>query len=100
MKRSKLNNLMLLQVNGEPSFGDPLTLGLAAVGVAIATGVYAVSLLFSDDNAQENVSEYAKSNYEIFGAEHFMTNFDSKTSFAHLRYPKRKRSVRRWIKKS
>ena len=91
---------MLIQVNGEPSFGDPLTLGLAAVGVAIATGMYAVSLLFSDDNAQENVSEYAKSNYEIFGAEYFMTDFDSKTSFTHLGYPKRKRSVRRWIKKS
>ena len=99
MRGSKFDYYILSKVSGESSFGDPFKLGLAAVGVAIATGVYAMSLLFDDDNAQDSISENAKSNFEIFGAEHFMTNFDSKRSFAHLRPPKRKRSVQRRRKK-
>ena len=61
-----------------------MKLGLAAVGVAIATGVYAMSLFFDNLNANDDLSKRAKTNFETLGAHHFMTNFDSKRSFDKL----------------
>ena len=75
-----------------------MKLGLAAVGVAIATGVYAMSLFFDNLNANDDLSKRAKSNFEILGAQHFMTNFDSKRSFDQLEIVKRRKSRPRRIK--
>ena len=75
-----------------------MKLGLAAVGVAIATGVYAMSLFFDNLNANDDLSKRAKTNFEIFGAQHFMTNFDSKRSFDQLEIVKRRKSRPRRIR--
>ena len=75
-----------------------MKLGLAAVGVALATGVYALSLSFDKINANDDLSKRAKTNFEILGAQHFMTNFDSKRSFDHLKIIKRRKSRPRRIK--
>ena len=69
-----------------------MKLGLAAVGAAIASGVYVMSLYFDNINSNDDLSKRAKTNFEILGAQHFMTNVDSKRSFDHLKIIKRRKS--------
>ena len=75
-----------------------MKLRLAAVGAAIATGVYVMSLFLDNINSNDDLSKRAKTNLEILGAQHFKTNFDSKRGFDHLKIIKRRKSRPRRIK--
>ena len=52
-----------------------MKLGLTAVGAAIATGVYVMSLFFDNINSNDDLSKRAKTNLEILGAQYFNDEF-------------------------
>ena len=71
-----------------------MTLTIGGISVAAVTGAsFAIASAFNKKNNPgllDEKSGSSKSDFEIFGPEHFLTKFDSKGGFDHFPGPRRR----------